>query len=555
MKRTFKAASIFITATIFPLSVQQASAKPASPYPIDYVQPDNSIIKIILEGDENHHTIRSLDGTLLELTSDGFMRPALLRSDMNNESRPKKYIFSGTPFPSEGEPHALVILVNFNDSFFSMAEPLKFFNNLLNQEGFSTYGATGSARDFFIENSGGQFRPYFDVYGPITLRERTSYYGANDIYGYDLHPEEMCIEACQQLDSMIDFSRYDLDGDGYIDNLFIFYAGQSESDTGKSTLIWPHSANIEDFALDTVYSFDGKILNRYAMSNEIDASYQRPDGIGTFVHEFSHVLGLPDLYSTVYNGAVTPGHFSTMDTGSYNNQGRTPPYYSIFERMSLGWLQPSPLPSDGSCIIDPIHISNSGYIISTEKEDEFFLFECRKLEGSDKFIPAEGMLVWHIDFDQKAWDDNIVNNTPSHQRVDIIEADNVVTTFSRSGDTFPGSKNVTELSFNTAPQLKTWNNESTGFILSEITRKDSGQISFKTSSHSTGMTGISNGNPDLDSFRVENNRLINISDYSLSIYRPDGSFCTVLNPGASVSLEHSLYLIISPEESRKLIIR
>ena len=162
------------------------------------------------------------------------------------------------------------------------------------------------------------------------------------MYGNDQRPEEMIIEACQMLDDTVDFSEYDRDGDGYIDNVFVFYAGRGEASGGASDTVWPHSWDITA-ATSVPYVFDGVRLDRYGCSNEWEVD--RPDGVGTFVHEFSHVMGLPDLYATKYTGAFTPGAWSAMDYGPYNNDGCTPPLYSAFERYSLGWIEP--LPIDG----------------------------------------------------------------------------------------------------------------------------------------------------------------------------------------------------------------
>ena len=170
-----------------------------------------------------------------------------------------------------------------------------------------------------------------------------SYYGENDYRGDDSNPQKMAIEACQQLDATVDFSEYDRDNDGYIDNVYIFYAGRGEASGGSSSTVWPHSWEVSAVESQTYY-FDNVILNRYACGNEWEGD--KPDGVGTFIHEFSHVLGLPDLYSTSYSSAFTPGSWSAMDYGPYNNNGCTPPLYSVFEICSrldnsyrIGWTK------------------------------------------------------------------------------------------------------------------------------------------------------------------------------------------------------------------------
>lgn len=79
-------------------------------------------------------------------------------------------------------------------------------------------------------NSSGQYQPEMVVYGPVTLPQNMAYYGAPSAAGAnDSHPAEMIRDACQLLDDEIDFREYDLDGDGYIDNVYLFYPGYSQA--------------------------------------------------------------------------------------------------------------------------------------------------------------------------------------------------------------------------------------------------------------------------------------------------------------------------------------
>ena len=371
-----------------------------------------------------------------------------------------KGLFAGNHYPVKGEQKGLVILVEYTDVKFT--DPATtyggnvqaYFKEMLNGDNFTAYGATGSARRWFIDNSAGQFLPTFDVYGPVELEHPMAYYGGNDIAGNDAHPELMAVEACSQLDATVDFAQYDCDGDGYIDNAYIIFAGRGEASGGTDDTVWPHSWNIS-YANVGTYEFDNKILDRYACSNEWEGD--APDGIGTFVHEFSHVMGLPDIYPTSYTEAFTPGSFCVMDYGNYNNDGRTPPNYGIFERNALGWMRPEQLTGETvrDYTLHPIE-TMEGFAILTNRADEFFLIENRQATGWDKYIPGHGMLVWHIDYNTSAWSSNTVNNDKDHQCVDIVEADDIRSKETRGADPFPGTKNVTDFTHRTLPAMKTW---------------------------------------------------------------------------------------------------
>lgn len=364
-------------------------------------------------------------------------------------------------FPTTGEVHSLVILVQFADTKFSTvgSDAHQFFNSMLNEPGFTySNGANGSARDFYVNSSNGKFQPQFDVIGPVTLPKKYSYYGANKGSSTDnpVALEEFVREACTLADPLVDFSQYDHNQDGFIDNIYFFYAGKGEADSGDGNAIWPHSAYYADIAKEAggtqkSLKLDGIEVGNYTCSNEINGTLitPQPAGIGTFVHEFGHVLGLADHYDIYYGMATfTPGSFDTMDRASYNNNGNTPAAFSAYERACLGWLDLTVLKNgvDTLNVLPDLNDSNKAYMVPVggTNDQEYFIMENRQQKGWDAFIPGHGMLLWHIDYDAKAWEKNELNITGTHQRVDIVEADNKLTDNTRSGDPFPGTSNVTQ---------------------------------------------------------------------------------------------------------------
>lgn len=383
-------------------------------------------------------------------------------------------LFPDLRFPAYGDQKAIVILVEYADVKFNANYDAKdYFTRMLNEDGFNDYGGTGCAAEYFRLNSGGAFRPEFDVYGPLTLSKNMSYYGGNSWGGDDLHPADMVKEACEQLDDVVDFSEYDRNGDGVVDNIFIFYAGRGEASGGSSDTVWPHSWNMVSAGYPDLY-YDGVRVHTYGCSNEWENG--RPDGVGTFIHEFSHVMGLPDLYATSYTGSFTPGAWSALDYGPYNNDGMTPPNYGAFERYALGWMKPNEIDAPLSATLPSVDNNVAG-IIRTEKETEFFLVENRQKTGWDTYIPGHGMLIWHVDYDNDVWKRNVVNNTPSHQYVDIEEADGSQSEYSRGGDSFPGTAGKTSFTALTRPALKTWSNKAIDLPLTDIAETD-GLITF-----------------------------------------------------------------------------
>ncbi len=518
-----------------------ANAVPAKPGLVKMTQADGTEINVQLKGDERHHFYLTEDGYMLleeqgsfyyaNIDADGMdvnshikatpiaqrdeaARSFLATVDMeyvtgemsaraermlNNKltppisrgpsyvgsTNPDKGLFPNSNFPVHGEQRAVVILVEYTDVKFTLSDPKDYFTRMLNEEGFNDYGGTGSAKDYFVQNSTGQFLPDFDVLGPVTLPYNQAYYGGNDWSGNDQNPEQMAVHACNILDDEVDFSQYDRDGDGVIDNVFIFYAGRGEASGGGSNTVWPHSWYVTSGDY-THHYYDGVLLDRYACSNEWESG--RPDGIGTFVHEFSHVMGLPDLYATSYTSAFTPGSWSAMDYGPYNNSGMTPPFYGAFERYALGWMEPREITEALTATLHPIDDNVAG-IINTPESNEFFLLENRQQVDWDAYVPGHGMLIWHIHYVPSVWNSNVVNNTPSHQYVDIEEADGTQTSTSRAGDPFPGTQKVTSFTAQTNPAMVTWTGIGIDLPITDIAEED-GVITFNVLGGKAGNVSV-----------------------------------------------------------------
>ena len=360
--------------------------------------------------------------------------------------------------------HGIVILAQFANLKFKHSR--EDFERLLSSEGYSRDGAAGSVKDYFDMQFEGKVKFEFSVSDIVTLSRNLDYYGGNesstDVSESDRNPEDMIIEACRLVDDEVDFSLYDDDGDGEVDNVFVFFAGGDEAEGAGDDCIWSHAWYLRDGAGKNV-NFDGKIINRYACTAEM-TRYQTSDGtikqrlagIGTFCHEYSHTFGLPDMYDTDYEGSggeseALWGCTSLMDTGNQNNGGFTPPYFNAIEREILGMSEPELIDADGVYRLEPINESGRCYRINTDVEGEYYLLECRSDKGWDAHIGGSGLLVYHIDkVDRPAgysdsyhmettaalrWNlYNEVNCLPDHQCADLIEA-------------VPGAENIRNVFF------------------------------------------------------------------------------------------------------------
>lgn len=450
----------------------------AYPFPITVIQPDGTSLTTLLHGDEFHHYQTTEDGYILKRNTNGFLTYAtfnaagevvesafiahnvtkrtgielqflkavnqatILQKMNSTPSRIKKVSTLSLPqkvFPLSGSPKSIVILVNFSDTVFVTQSPLTAFSNLLNQAGYSDNGGTGSARDYFMASSYGKFNPDFDVFGPVTLPHNMAFYGANDASGNDINAVQMVVDACTAANNAgLDFSPYDTDNDGVLDNVFIYYAGHNEAEGGSVNSIWPHRWGVYPqsmFPLTYNYTgtvasvtFNGKRVMDYACTSELRSNVGAlMCGVGTFCHELGHVLGLPDYYDTATQSNPALGSWSIMDTGNYSNLGRTPPVYSVYDRFFLGWLTPVQESATANLTLNPIsqsitppaNTTNQAFLLSATPHNlignnpgpnEFFMLEYRKQTGWDTYLPAEGMCIWHIDYNHTVWANNTPNN-------------------------------------------------------------------------------------------------------------------------------------------------
>ena len=484
-------------------------------------QPDGTTLTVQMVGDEHFHYYTSSDGVMLKKDDDGFFKYAVEENGMikaseliakNPDQRSdtdKRFITNidanelnttlqrtrrskvitrnasiskSAAFPSTGEVHGLVLLVQFQDVKFTIDKPLESFINHTNQENYSKDGASGSVRDYFMAQSAGKFTPKFDVYGPITVNSKMAVYGKNDTNGDDADPTRMVKEACELAAKNfgVDFSKYDIDNDGTVDLVYVVFAGYGESQCDDPNTVWPHAWDIAGGGY--YLNLNGKNIRSYACSSELSGgSGKNMDGIGTFCHEFSHCLGLPDLYQTNYEYTnFGMGEWDIMDAGSYNNYSKTPAAYSAFEKASVGWLTLKELTVPQKITLPELHASDEAYVVySDQNRNEYFIFENRQEAGWDTYLPASGLMITHIDYLQSAWDNNTVNDVAGHQRVSLIPADNELVIYDEEngtnyfnsllGDLYPGPKKNTSFTDTSKPAATLYSGGKLGKPITNIT--------------------------------------------------------------------------------------
>lgn len=524
-----------------------AWAVPARRGGIIKTQPDGSEVTIYQHGDEHFHWMTNENGEWLKEDIDGFYRVTEALSAEEIEAKrmaaPKRVAQAALPLNIA--PRGLVILVNFQDVKFTTSKAE--MDSMLTGENYSrsysykynlrTYKITseGSARKYFYDSSNGQYNPQFDVVGPVTVSQNVSYYGGNDRNGNDKNPGKMVAEACRLVDDSVDFSLYDNNGDSYVDFVYVIYAGYGEADGGAASTIWPHQYYVSMYEY---VRLDNKIIDLYACGNELDNHSKKHTGIGTFCHEFSHVLGLPDMYETTGDGThKTLGQWDILDYGPYNNDGNTPPTYSAYERFFMGWLEPRLITEPENVTLGELQSSNEALLISATDQHNlvgnnpnpttFYLLENRQQTGWDEHIPGHGMMLTKVQYNSNKWAKNEVNNKSTSMGVDLIEADGKTPNSSSSGyDGKPGDL---------FPKGATEYTKIADHPIEKITEED-GVIRFKYK-----------GGVEDPKTAVEN---INSPQEVIAIYNILGQKQTTTNVA---ELPHGTYVVVTSAGNHKIV--
>lgn len=444
---------VIIAAICLFVSTFSAMASKAISLPLTIQQSDGSYITVYLHGDADFHWYTDLEGNILERNGNDFKRIGisneeyLAQGNAAKQQRMKKISLGTTTpayFPHSGKPKALMILVNFTDSTFKLTDPKRSFDEYLNSEtrpvryDHREDRNMGSVATYFKDMSNGAFTPQFDVVGPVTVSQGVAAYGGNTGgESTDKNVPGLISEALKLVDDQVDFTQYDNDGDGYIDIVGIIYAGYSENVGASSNTIWPKSG------YTTLGTYDGKKASRYIVSGELNfypgyTTTPRMNGVGVFIHEFGHAMGLPDLYPTVSSARVdnqAMEYWDVMDGGEYTDNGYCPTPYTPWEKEVMGWDKVNTITDAGTytlkaaeaCRIDGadgeyvilqnIPVDNSGWYYGLNSLNRY------KTGNRD----LGGMIAYRVDYPSASVNlFDSPNNTKGSPALTIIPADGIL---------------------------------------------------------------------------------------------------------------------------------
>lgn len=558
---------LFLMALCF--SVSTAYAAKANQTPFAVRQADGSTLMVVLYGDESYSWYTTLDGVMLSHVNQSFfissinqqglllpttqlaheaqqrssaeqqlvkaqapLKPLFLKEASHRLSKARATVTSRY-FPHKGSPTALVILAQFTDTVFHMADPKASFEQFLNGGTPSDLGCGearnySSVKQYFSDMSNGQFVPNFKVVGPVTLPNSLKYYGADNGESRDINYTQFVTDACAEAAKITNFDdpALDSDNDGTIDLVSIIYAGFGQNNGAMTDALWAK------MSFRNVGEFNGKNVNLNMIVHELNAnekqlktvnpasngSFSVPQiaGVGVFCHEFSHTLGLPDLYATVASANLNNQcmeYWSLMDGGEYVHNSYHPTAYTAWEREVMGWQTPQLLNTDGTYTLKTYANGGEAYKLQNSASDtDYLLFENIQKQGWNQYLSGHGLLVYRIHANPSTLSAmRPLNNVTGQPGVTVVPADGLLLNYATltsgtsneklsiyrramAGDPFPGINNVCTLMASQNLPNYLWRTEPSAIeagLLNIDEDVDAGTVSFRFCTNvATGIGGV-----------------------------------------------------------------
>ncbi|MBR5170458.1 MAG: M6 family metalloprotease domain-containing protein [Muribaculaceae bacterium] len=465
-----------------------AMAVPAKPGWHTVTQSDGTTLKVQAVGNAFNHALLTTDGLSVAKDRDGDFYYVSARSGMTTvrahdegqrsaaemafinsqrddlKMKVRQYQMQGkkdkfgvggsnaeSGVPAQGSRRIPIILVEFKD---------KKFNNTREDVIDAMLTGNESVGQYFRDQSNGLYQPEFDVYGIYELSRNREYYGGHSGSDNDKGLGWMVTEACQLAAADgVSFKPYDTNSDDYCDVVIVIYAGVGEAQASWNhpEAVWPCNWNLSSAAYYNQGGYgafrpnnNDPLVDNFAVFNELHGSNDNGtvvDGIGTFAHEFGHCLGLPDLYDTGDDDHYGMGDWDIMCMGCYNNDGFTPPGYSAYEKVFMGWIEYT-MPQPGTYYTLPVFNQKNAAtdkalcIVSDINPNEFFVVENRRRQGWDRYAPGDGIMITHVTYSAERWWYNSVNNQ-NIQLVTLMNADNSWSYYDEDHDLWPyGNRNA-----------------------------------------------------------------------------------------------------------------
>ena len=307
--------------------------------------------------------------------------------------------------PTTELPHevrTVVLLVDFPDQPHDENHGPTYFHQMLFT--VDTFPA-GSLRDYYrlISNFDSEAKTGVDVggdtFGWFRLPQKMSFYSgdssATDEAAFPRNGQGMARDAVRAaIEAGVDFSPYDMFGDGKVTALIIIHAGRgAERPPGSRNDIWSHKWDIRE----PIVTNGVKVFTYLTVPEDCN--------MGVCAHEWGHLAAQWADYYDTDNLSLTQsnglGRYCLMASGVWANHGLTPTLPSGMLRMFQGWineqmvqastqgivLHPAAEGGGAAFIHNPARMSDTQYIV----------VEYRRRSGQDSYLPDEGVAVYVVD--------------------------------------------------------------------------------------------------------------------------------------------------------------
>ena len=379
-------------------------------------------------------------------------------------------------------------------ALFSDSEEPSFSTEVTHQQLFGE-NPLGNLTDFYLEISGGRVA----VTGTVMPWVRTSLTLAQVVgnsmgLGGDARVGEYMVSALQRMDAYTNFGQYDNNGpdgipnsgddDGFVDVAVFQYPEIPASCGGPG--VWPHRSRVSGWTGRPYFTNDLRpdgrpiLVNDYIMQSVVDCSNE-PQTIATIAHETGHAFGLPDFYDPT--AGILPsqrrwvlGCWSLMAAGSWGcgagpmGTVEKPSHMGAFEKQQLGWIDEmdAGMVTSAQFTLPPVQLSGKSLRIPLHGAQEYLLLEYRPNTGYDSWLPAGGVLIYHVDLSLPM---RPCATCPRKYRVGLVEADGngaLIRTApeggnrGEAGDVFNGTRVLTDA---TTPSLRLNSGQPSNLVL------------------------------------------------------------------------------------------
>jgi M6 family metalloprotease-like protein len=395
--------------------------------PIEYAQPDGTVLNLLVSGDEYYHRVHDANGyTILLHPTTGYavyavpdgnsikvsdyivgridpatlgIQPNLMMHIEATEDRNLDNLLvshTGNRTSPVGNLNNVVCFVRFHDQTeFPSTPTYTWYNNLFNSS------SQQSLHDFYNEVSSGQLNITTYLYSgsggyvvSVQVSHNRGYYSpynaSTNPGGYTSVPEKnsrhsaLISELCGLVDPLVPPEiNLDIDGDGKDDALTFIIRGPTDN---WGDILWP-----------THYSWTGSLgtINGTPIWHYV---FDFEGGLGSSVvcHEMGHMIGFPDLYHYTPNGIDPVAGWSLMawDNTQHETAYEKWRYGTWFSSITTITATSTPTQYTLAAIDQNPYAC---YKIASNYSNQFYIVEYRRQLGRYEVgVPASGLIVYRI---------------------------------------------------------------------------------------------------------------------------------------------------------------